>query len=105
MNTDKKKNSFLSSVKIGAPWVAILLFVQLVFAVEIEGVQPAALDQPRVHLHLRREIKGKPLGAKEDGETTINVQAFLDTGASGIMLSTATSDALGVKRAVAGKDE
>jgi hypothetical protein len=73
-------------------------------AVEIEGVQPAALDQPRVNLHLRREAKGKPLVAKKSGEETINVQAFLDTGASGVMLSTTTADALGVKRAKAGND-
>jgi hypothetical protein len=67
-------------------------------AVEIEGVQSAALDQPRVNLHLRREAKGQPLVARKMGEQTINVQAFLDTGASGIMLSTTTADALGVKR-------
>jgi hypothetical protein len=68
-------------------------------AAEIEGVQPAALDQPRVHLHLRRELKGKPLAAGEAKEQSINIQAFLDTGASGIMLSKTTADALGVSRA------
>ena len=81
----------------------VLLLTCSVSAVEIEGVQPAALDQPRVNLHLRREKNGKPLVAKKLGEETINVQAFLDTGASGIMLSTTTADALGVKRAKAGE--
>jgi predicted aspartyl protease len=78
-------------------------FASAAFAVEIEGVQSAALDQPRVNLHLRREPKGQPLVARKMGEQTINVQAFLDTGASGIMLSTTTADALGVKRAKAGE--
>src|SRR5215207_8817138 len=80
----------------------ILVLAGDVFAVDIEGVQPAALDQPRVNLHLRREKAGKPLVAKKLGEETINVQAFLDTGASGVMLSTTTADALGVRRAKAG---
>jgi hypothetical protein len=82
--------------------IVLLLLTSSLHAVDIEGVQPAALDQPRVNLHLRREAKGQPLVAKKMGEQTINVQAFLDTGASGIMLSTTTADALGVKRAKAG---
>ena len=85
-----------------ASLVVLLLLTSSLSAVEIEGVQPAALDQPRVNLHLRREANGQPLVAKKMGEQTINVQAFLDTGASGIMLSTTTADALGVKRAKAG---
>ncbi len=71
-----------------------------VWAHDIEGVQPAALDQPRINMHLRREIKGKPLsagGAAKTEESTINIQAFLDTGASGILLSGKTASALGVK--------
>src|SRR5688572_2622186 len=85
--------------------IVLIVLVSIVDAraVEIEGVQPAALDQPRVNLHLRREKNGKPLVAKKLGEETINVQAFLDTGASGIMLSTTTADALGVRRAKAGE--
>lgn len=86
--------------------IASLLVARIALSAEIEGVQPAALDQPRVHLHLRREAKGKPLMAGEGKETTINIEAFLDTGASGVMLSTKTADALGVRRErVAGKDE
>ena len=81
----------------------VILIAADVFAVDIEGVQPAALDQPRVNLHLRREPNGKPLVAQKLGEQTMNVQAFLDTGASGIMLSTTTADALGVKRVKAGE--
>jgi hypothetical protein len=76
-------------------------------AIDIEGVQPAALDQPRVNLCIRREIKGKPLSAQNalgglvgGEESTINVQAFLDTGASGIMISGKTADALGIRRMI-----
>src|SRR5689334_14925493 len=86
------------------PW--LILFVSCAFAVDIEGVQPAALDQPRVNMHLRREPKGKPLSTKKlAGEETINIQAFCDTGASGVMLSKTTADALGVARAKAGGDD
>ena len=67
-------------------------------AVEIEGVQPAALDQPRVHLHLRRDPKGPALSTGKGAEQTIDIEAFLDTGASGVMISKTTADALGVHR-------
>src|SRR4051812_32362928 len=69
-----------------------------VSAVDTQGVRPGALDQPRVNIPLRRAPTGPPLstGGKRE-EKTINVEAFLDTGASGIMLSTTTADALGVK--------
>jgi hypothetical protein len=91
-------------------------FVAAARAVEIEGVQPAALDQPRVNLCLRRDAKGKPLAAKGDqglgkllqglggvgagdaGEA-INIHAFLDTGASGILISRTTATALGIRPA------
>ena len=80
----------------------LLLSATAAFATDIEGVQPAALDQPRVHMHLRREAKGKPLTGGKDAENAINIQAFLDTGASGILLSKTTADALGVKVTKAG---
>ena len=87
-------------------------------AIDIEGVQPAALDQPRVSVMLKRDPKGKPLAAKSEAgalggllgqpadkdATTINIQAFLDTGASGIMLSGKTAEALVIKHTVANRD-
>ena len=88
-----------------AIFLVVLFLSSPALAAEIEGVQPAALDQPRVNLHLRRAADGPPLAAKKLGEETINVQAFLDTGASGVMLSTTTADALGVKRATAKSGE
>jgi hypothetical protein len=80
--------------------IFVVLLARLALAVDIEGVQPAALDQPRVHIHLRRDPRGEPLTAGKGAERTIDVEAFLDTGASGVMLSKTTADALGVKRAV-----
>jgi hypothetical protein len=80
--------------------VLVLALTTSTQAHDIEGVQPAALDQPRINIHLRREIKGKALTTgtgKKDEESAINIQAFLDTGASGILLSGKTASALGVK--------
>ena len=79
--------------------VLVALWPAWAFAVDIEGVQPAAMDQPRVNMHLRRDRNGKALAVTEGKERTIHIQAFLDTGASGVMLSGKTADALGVKRA------
>jgi hypothetical protein len=75
-----------------------LCSVSTAFATEIEGVQPAALDQPRVNACVERDPHGKALVAGKGGEQTINFQAFLDTGASGVLLSQQTADALGVQR-------
>jgi len=83
---------------------ALVLLAQVALATDIDGVQPAALDQPRVYIHLRRGLKGAPLSTGKGAEQTINVTAFLDTGASGILLSKTTADALGIKaEAAAGK--
>src|SRR3954471_9838614 len=78
--------------------ILLLLAASPTSATEIEGVQPAALDQPRVNACVKRQPNGKALVAGKGGEQTINFQAFLDTGASGVMLSQQTADALGVQR-------
>src|SRR5262245_4087107 len=61
----------------------------------IEGVQPAALDQPRIFMCLRRDAQGKVLETK-DKEARSGIEAFLDTGASGVVLSADTCGQLGV---------
>jgi hypothetical protein len=98
------------SIALGSTLVYVLALLALLLtpvrptnAVEIEGVQPAALDQPRVNMCVRRDAKGKPLAANFGIDETSNIQAFLDTGASGVLLSGKTADALGVKRAIHGK--
>jgi len=62
----------------------------------IEGVQPAALDQPRIFMCLRRDARGKSLETA-DKEALSGIEAFLDTGASGVVLSSDTCGKLGVK--------
>src|SRR3954468_7072046 len=116
-------------IKITPAVVAALVALTVVLtaptpalAVEIEGVQPAALDQPRIHVCFRRDMKGKPLAAKDNGgggsaaaakalgldlgalggaAQPFDVQAFVDTGASGVLLSKNTAAALGVRKATA----
>src|SRR5687767_8652289 len=84
--------------------IVALVFSMPVLATDIEGVQPASLDQPRVNVLLRRDPAGKPLvttGADAAGKV-FNVEAFLDTGASGFVLSANTAKALGIRRATVG---
>lgn len=80
--------------------ICIALVPCVALATDIDGVQPAALDQPRINMLLRRAAKGEALAVKEMKEAKLaNIEAFLDTGASGVLLSPKTADALGVKRA------
>lgn len=80
--------------------LGLLLHGQPVSALDIPNVQPAALDQPRVNALLRRAPTEDPLGGIDIfGETIFNIQAFYDTGASGVVLSDLTADFLGVQRA------
>lgn len=62
------------------------------FATDIEGVLPGALDQPKINVLFRRTPTGDPLTT---GSTTnpedFTVNAFLDTGASGHLLSNETA--------------
>ena len=85
-------------------------------ATDIEGVQIAALDQPRVTVMLRRTPGGEPLFGKADAamaqllgmdksaeSKVTSFAAYLDTGASGISISATTADAMGIKRMPSGK--
>ena len=89
----------------------VLAIPTAIRAVEIEGVQTASMDQPRVTLMARRTPKGPPLVAKQDAgladllgmdknaaDNVAGFAAFLDTGASGILISKVTADALGITR-------
>jgi len=64
---------------------------------DVPGVQPAALDQPRVNLYVAR-TPGNPIVATDPdtGDTTFDIQAFLDTGTSSDLLSQETYSALGI---------
>jgi len=72
---------------------------QHVWAVDIEGTLPVAIDQPRVYGLMQGGAGGKPYtGDYGFGIKTFNIQGFLDTGASGVILSTSTTDSLGIPR-------
>jgi hypothetical protein len=63
----------------------------------IDQSQPAAIDQPQINVILQNSPGGTPLQGKTYDDSlnlvpTINIQAYLDTGASGILLSVATTD-------------
>jgi hypothetical protein len=91
----------------------VVLFTAAARAAEpptIEGVQPAALDQPRIFMNFRRSAKEGPLTTKaepskkkqdifgdiEDSGPKMGAEAFLDTGASGVVLSSDTAQQLGI---------
>jgi hypothetical protein len=80
-------------------FLCLLLLQGSVRADDITGVQPAALDQPRIYMNLRREARGEVLMVKVDKESSGAIEAFLDTGASGIVLSNKTAKSLGIKHA------
>lgn len=92
--------------------VLVLTGASAAVATDIEGVQSAALDQPRVYVIVRRSAGGEPLSGKVGGdamgkllgldqggkaEKTIAITAFLDTGATGIVLSKSTAQAMGIE--------
>jgi hypothetical protein len=85
------------------PFVAPLLLVVLLHARAddaIDGVQPAALDQPRAYMALRRDAGGPILKTKGKADESVGaVEAFLDTGASGVVLSSETAQQLAVRAA------
>jgi hypothetical protein len=71
----------------------------------LDGVQPAALDQPQINVivYLPNQsvpqigVTQDPLGGLLGGDSTVymfNVPAYLDTGASGILFSTSTASLL-----------
>jgi len=65
-------------------------------AISIQGVQPAALDQPRINAYVRIPGQALPMTAdlgSGQGES-FNIQAFYDTGASGVLLSLETTGLL-----------
>jgi hypothetical protein len=78
-----------------------LLHVVPAWAFDIPDVQPVALDQPRVYALLRLTETGDPLAGYDVtfDESIFNIEAFYDTGTSGMILSHCTADFLQVPRA------
>jgi hypothetical protein len=80
----------------------VLALATSAVAEDIDGVQPAALDQPRINLVVRRSPGGNVL-ASQGGN--FNVEAFLDTGAGSSDFSPNTAQLLGISRETMGKTE
>jgi hypothetical protein len=67
--------------------------VLLAATLDIEGVQNASLDQPRVHAYLAGTQGGDPLSTTGEG---IDLRGFLDTGASGLLIGLEHADEMGL---------
>ncbi len=79
--------------------IGIVLASVHAFATDILGVQQAALDQPTINALLRLPDGTLLNGIDAIGDPTFTVQAFFDTGASGVILSDQTATAFSVPRA------
>jgi len=75
-----------------------LIFAGPAGAIDLFNALPAAMDQPRINAYFARTATGTPIVASGLGLDTFNVQAFYDTGASGLLLSNETADFLGIVR-------
>ena len=87
---------------LAAALFAVILFCTTIsdaLALEVQGVQPYALDQPRVPAILRTPKKGIPLSTYSElvDRHLFAFDCFLDTGASRIILSRTDRDTLQVK--------
>ena len=92
--------------RVAAGLFAALVFAALLLAalpdaaaLEVRGVQPYALDQPRVPAILRTPDKGIPLSAYSEllNQRLFAFDCFLDTGASRVTLSRTDRNALKVQ--------
>lgn len=96
----------MNAERIRVPLAAVagsLALCAAVQATDIVGVQSASIDQPRINAYVSLTDGGDPLvGDFGGGVTTFNIQAFYDTGASGILLSEGTADSLGIQRQMVG---
>lgn len=71
-------------------------------AVEITGIQTFSLDQPKTYAMLERPGQAGPL---TDSFGAFTFDAFLDTGASGVIISREVAEFVGVqKQQIAGQD-
>jgi hypothetical protein len=88
-------------VRFLALWCSVMTLLLLWHgssrAIDITGVQPAALDQPRINALLRLTAGGPPLTGEDIfGDVVFNIEAFYDTGSSGVILGEETAQLLNV---------
>ncbi len=88
-------NRSLRAPAILACVVWLTFLGQFAKAVDIPGVYFAALDQPQINAYVATRAGGPPLlGDDGFGDTSFNITAYFDTGASGILLSDQTFSTL-----------
>src|SRR5664279_471722 len=80
--------------------LSLLLGSQPAWCADIYAGMPAALDQPHINVLLKTTPTGTPI-QDTDGFGLFNIDAYLDTGASGIMLSQETTSFLGLQSKLA----
>jgi hypothetical protein len=70
-------------------------------AVDIPGVREASLDQPRMNFVIEPAGGGNPYDYENFlGDKSINIFGYLDTGASGIVISDASAQSLALPRSL-----
>ncbi len=76
----------------------VLVSARGALAVDITGTQDAALSQPMVHGLLQRPGDSQPLTGTDPffGFKSFDITAYLDTGASGVLISSDTATTLGL---------
>ena len=68
-------------------------------AIDFEGVQAAAFDQPQINALFQPVGGGNPYQLDFLGIKSFNIVGFLDTGASGIVIGSSTADLYNIPRA------
>ena len=95
----------VNSSRFGLAILALCgLIASSAVAIEFDGVQPAALDQPRINMALQRSSNGPVLQANVDGEQVDHFEAFLDTGASSVVLCTHSAQQLQIASETSGRN-
>ncbi len=103
MSVNDRRLIFLGAKCALLSLLLLLAISQAAPALTIEGSLSYAIDQPRIYAALRLPGETAPMsGTVEDmlGNTveTFTIQAYFDTGASGVLLSDSTANMLEVPR-------
>ncbi len=89
----------MRNVQIVVVALAVALLVRTAWAVDIDGVREGSLDQPRMNFVIEPGAGGDPYSYEGlFGGTSINIFGFLDTGASGVVISDASATTLQMPR-------
>lgn len=80
----------------GGLLAVVLAGSPVAWAVDVVGPGYVSMDQPRINGLIRLSPDGPPLTEDLTGTNTFRFEAFLDTGASGMLISSQTADLLGV---------